>query len=203
MNRRWIGILVMIPMLHAQDMNTTTSTTFGGRNAAGMDGYGKQLYVQDVTIKTQNYKVDTFWKRFFNSDDKTTTVTELTTRATSQLSVEASSACSIAGNGELPSQGCSGQKPFLVNDEAVSGLNNGDSVSLIFQPVKEDTAGVLLYSNSNANVVYPLDIGRNGAFYQSSAVVQSGSKQTFFGFFTNIFNFFFDQLLGSSFLTTP
>ncbi len=201
MKKTGIGIWVLAPLLCAQ--SATTSTTFGNRAPSGMDGYGNQLYTQQVTIATENYEVDSFWDRFFDPEKKTKNFDQLSTSATAQLVVEASSACSIAGKGELPSQGCSGQKPLLVNNEAVDGLSDGDTVSLIFQPVKNDKTGALLYTNTDDSLLYPLDIGRNGEFYQPSASVQSGSRQTFFGFFTGIFDFFFDRLIGVDFFGTP
>jgi hypothetical protein len=203
MNKLWISALILVSIAHAQDMNTTTTTTFGDRIGAGLDGHGNQLYTQDVTIKTEDYEVNNFWTLFFNPNNKKKHFTQLSTTATAQLSVEASSACSIAGKGQLPAQGCSGQKPFLVNDEAVNGLVDGASISLIFQPVKDDTTGALLYTNGNVNVLYPMDIGRVGEYYQSAATVQAGSKKTFFSFFTGIFDFFFDQMAGVSFFGTP
>lgn len=201
MRKLGMGIWAFASLLCAQ--SATTSTTFGNRLSTGMDGYGNQLYTQQVTIATEDYEVDTFWSRFFNSDNKKKRFDLLATSATAQLKVEASSACSIAGKGELPSQGCSGQKPFLVNNEAVDFLAEGDTVSLIFQPVVEDKSGALLFSQTDASVLYPLDVGRSGEYYQSGTAVQSGSKQTFSGFFTSLFDFFFDRLIGADFFGTP
>lgn len=203
MHKVLMGILVLMSTIHAQELNTTTSTQFGDRTFVEKDAHGKDLYNQDVTMKTEHYKIDTFWKRFHNPDNKTNSVTQVTTKGTAQLSVDASSACSIAGKGTLPAQGCSGQKPFLVNDEAVNGLADGASISLIFQPVKDDTTGALIYTNSNANVLYPMDIGRMSEYYQSTATVQAGSTKTFFSFFTGMFDFFFNQTVGSDFFGTP
>lgn len=196
-----MAMLILATILSAQ--SATTTTTILERNDKGMDAHGNQLYTQEVSISTQNYEVETFWNRFFDPDNKSRNFTQVKTTANAQMIVEASSACSIAGKGQLPSQGCSGQKPFLVNNEAVDTLANGATVSLMFQPVKEDKTGALLYTTNNANVLYPLDIGRNGEFYESTAPVQAGSKQTFFSFFTGIFDFFFDKMVGMDFFGTP
>jgi hypothetical protein len=183
--------------------DTTTSTVFGQRTTSNVDQYGNQLYNQSVTIRTQNYEVDTFWSRFFNPENKQKTYTQLSTSATAQIKVEASSACTLAGKGQLPSQGCSGQKPFLVNDETLVGIKNGDTISVIFQPAYDDASAIKTYNMAKSNTIYPMDIQRTAANYQSSTPVQSGSKQTFFGFFSGIFNFFFNKNTGSDYLKTP
>ncbi|HEX5623904.1 MAG TPA: hypothetical protein VFX57_05650, partial [Sulfuricurvum sp.] len=185
-----IGVLLMTSMMYAQ--TATTETIFIDHGSSlGKDTYGNELYDQNVTIKTTNYEVDTFWNRFFNPDDKKKTFTQLTTSASARMRVEASSACSIAGKGELSSEGCSGQKPFLVNDTSVAGLAEGASVSLIFQPVYKDPANPTgLYTDTSAEkMIYPLDILRDENYYKNDVPLEG--KKSFFSFFSDIFKSFF------------
>jgi hypothetical protein len=195
--------MILFQCLTAAVYGATTSTSFGQRISGEVDQHGNQLYAQSVTMQTQNYEIDTFWSRFFDPQNQKKSFTQLSTSATAQLIVEASSACTLAGKGQLPSQGCSGQKPFLVNDETLAGVNNGDTISVIFQPAYDDASAIKTYNMAKSNVIYPMDILRTGSNYQSSATVQSGSKQTFFGFFSGIFNLFFNKSTGSDYLKTP
>jgi hypothetical protein len=196
-------LIVVSSCLTVALYSATTTTTFGQRTAGEVDQHGNQLYAQSVTMQTQNYEIDTFWSRFFDPQNQKKSYTQLSTSATAQLMVEASSACTLAGKGQLPSQGCSGQKPFLVNDETLAGVNNGDTISVIFQPAYDDASAIKTYNMAKSNVIYPMDILRTGSNYQSSATVQSGSKQTFFGFFSGIFNLFFNKSTGNDYLKTP
>ncbi|MGA9045754.1 hypothetical protein [Sulfuricurvum sp.] len=185
-----IGALLLTSIIYAQ--TATTETIFHPLgNSLGKDIHGNELYKQQVTISTTNYEVNTFWNRFFDPENKTRSFTQIKTTATAQLSVEASSACSIAGKGELASQGCSGQKPFLVNDVSVAGLANEASVSLMFQPVYKDAGTPTgLYTDTSADaMIYPLDIQRDEDYYKND--VPLGAKKSFSSFFSEIFQFFF------------
>ena len=195
--------VILFQCLSTALYGATTSTSFGQRTSGELDQHGNQLYTQSVTMQTQNYEIDTFWSRFFNPQNQKKSFTQLSTSATGQMIVEASSACTLAGKGQLPSQGCSGQKPFLVNDETLAGVKNGDTISVVFQPAYDDASAIKTYDKTKSNLIYPMDILRTGSNYQSSATVQSGSKQTFFGFFSGIFNFFFNKNTGSDYLKTP
>ncbi|MDD5717753.1 MAG: hypothetical protein PHW64_08095 [Sulfuricurvum sp.] len=170
----------------------TTVTTFITPVSLGKtDVHGRHLYEQNVTIATNNYQVDTFWNRFFDPAKKNQEFQTISTSATAQLSVAASSACSIAGKGELAAEGCSGQKPFLVNDTSVAGLSDGASISLIFQPVyKDPTAITGLYTDTSADkMFYPLDIQRDANYYKNDVALSA--KKSFFSFFGDIFKVFF------------
>lgn len=188
MTKFWLGLLVLISLVQAQTAVTTTSIV---GSPIRYDTYGRQEQNQTVKITTTNYEVDTFWNRFFNPADKKKIFSEVSTTGTATITVEASSACSIAGKGELAAAGCSGQKPFLVNDASVAGLVDGGSVSLTFQPVFQDGDHPLGYytSTSADKMIYPLDIQRDEDYYKND--VPLGAKKSFFGFFGDIFKIFF------------
>lgn len=193
--KSYVLTIFILSAVSTYAQSASTQTTFTSKTDTGMDQFGNQTYQQSVTIKTNNYQVETFWSRFFNPNDKQKEFTNISTVAQAKLVAEASSGCSIAGRGVLAAEGCSGQKPFLINNEAVPA-SNGDKISLIFQPAYDDKTGTKMFNASNKNVFYPMDIGRNQEHYKEEASAPSGSKKSFFSFFTGIFDFFFSQTIG-------
>jgi len=163
---------------------TTTTTTFGNENSMGMNKYGNAIYNRTVTIKTDNYKVDNFWKKFSYSGEGQDQIEfeSIAKTGTMQISVESTSICSIFS--ELDSQGCSGQKPFLINNEALIGKNSGDTITLLFQ--KNFEIDKVTYNDTNSSVFYPLNIDRNEKYYKEVP----GNTKTFYSFFGRMFNAF-------------
>ena len=167
---------------------STTTETIIDQNIVdkGTDKYGNQIYQRDVTIKTSNYKVDNFWKKF-SFDGKGQDSTDFQTIAktgTVQMSVEATSLCSLYP--ELDDKGCSGQKPFLINDNTVASVPYDTNLSLIFKR----TENVGDYKENSSNEFYPLDIERTEKYYKSD---KHGDHTSFFGFFFKLFTSFFGQ----------
>jgi len=173
---------------------TTTDTTFTNQTSATTDSFGKTVFNQDVTIQTNDFKVDNFWSKFKTNGDAQSNHSTISKSATIEVSIESSSLCTMYP--ELDTAGCSGQKPFLINNEALDGKNVGDTISLIFQKNYDLATETILYSDTNASLFYPLDIDRDEKFYTS----QEDNTKSFFGIFGTIFNIFFgDDSFFSSF----
>ncbi len=177
----------------AVDMRSSRGATGASQRdlAINQDKHGNYIYERDVTIKTKNYKVKNFWKNFsFDSKNaKAENSYDVTKTGTVRISVEATSLCTKYP--ELDEKGCSGQKPFFINNEVLSGKKTGDIVSLMFQKDYNgfspfSSAGIL-YDSTDASVFYPLDIDRNEKYYKEIP----GKTHTFYSFFGRLFNGFF------------
>lgn len=180
-------VLFVAILTIAHVMATETTTTFGVEGGAKGDKYGNSVYERDVTIKTTDFKVDNFWSKFSNPDNKQSNHTNISKTGIVQVSVESTSLCSI--NKELDKEGCSGQKPFLINDEAIDGLNVNDTITLLFQKNLDGTD--ITYNDKNATVFYPLDVQRDEKFYK-----EEGEKS-----FKSFFQKLFDGFLMTSFFS--
>ncbi len=178
-------LLICLISLNIYAAETTTKVTFTDERSMDADKHGNYIYERDVTIDTHNFKVENFWNKFsFSGEGKSESeFSTLSKTGTVRISVEATSLCSIYT--ELDSAGCSGQKPFLINDEAIAGKITGNTISLIFQ--KDYNGTDILYTNTNSDVFYPLDIERNEHFYKK----QGHDAKSFFGLFGRLFNTFF------------
>lgn len=190
--------------LFANETNTTV--TFGNETFIGEDKYGNSLYERTVTIKTTDFKVDNFWKKFSwnGTGSKETNFAQIVTSGKVRMSVESSYLCKDAG---LDSKGCSGQKPFLVNQGI---LNNADMKvdasgnNLAAGEYRIPFDGASNYNSTNDDAFYALDVFRDSAYYQDS----NGSDATqekptsFFGTLIKMMSSFFSLNAGSSLTST-
>ncbi|QSZ41956.1 hypothetical protein GJV85_07490 [Sulfurimonas aquatica] len=177
---------------------TTTDTTFTPEVLMPNDEFGNAVYQREVKIETKNFKVDSFWGNFSNKGESqdSSSYTNVSKTGKVKISVESTSICTLYS--ELDEAGCSGQKPFLINNEALSGTGVGDTITLLFQKDYNYSNSTILYDNTNPTVFYPLDINRAQKYYKS----QVDNSKSFFGFFTTMFNTFFgDGGFFSSFFT--
>lgn len=190
-------LLLLGGALYAGVTPTTTLTTFEQEVSVGKDKYGNAIFDRDVKIDTQNYKVDNFWKKFsFNGEgQESMDFTSISKTGTVRISVESTSICTLYD--ELDTGGCSGQKPFLINSEALlSPLNPDGTITLMFQ--KDYNGTDILYTDNNASVFYPLDVDRVEKYYK-----HTGDSRSHFSFFEMMFNTFFGGGFFSGFFDSP
>ncbi len=164
---------------------TSTDTTFESETPAGTDKYGNALYERSVTIKTNDFKVENFWDKFHESGEAQSNYTNISKTGTVRISAEGTSICKLYPG--LDAQGCSGQKPFLINDEALNGVGVGDTITLLFQKDYDLSTDTILYSETNGSVFYPLDIERTEKYYKDTGA------RTFNSYFSSMFNTFFGE----------
>lgn len=194
-----IFLSLSIALMAAQ---TDTKVEFGAEQYKGADKYGNSVYERNVTIKTTDYTVDNFWKKFSWSGNSTNqeSFALIATSGTVQVSVKSSFACKEGG---LDSTGCSGQKPFLVNQGV---LNNAD--------MKLDGSGNALpageyripfdaapnYNALNDDAFYALDVYRDGKYYSEGTAADAANEKptTFFGAMFKIISSFFSPTAASS-----
>lgn len=174
---------------------TTTDTTFTPQVDMPNDAYGNAIYQREVQIKTNNFKVDNFWDKFSangqgNSQNEYSAISKI---GKIQISVEATSVCTL--DSLLNEEGCSGQKPFVINNEALTGTVVGDTLTLAFQKDYNLSNDTILYNRENPFVFYPLDVDRTEKFYKT----QVDNSKSFFGFFTSMFNAFSGGFFSSFF----
>lgn len=171
----------------------TTHTTLGTQSEIGMDAYGSMLYSMDVTITTEGYEVENFWSRFAQSGkgEGSKKFDSISKSGSVEVALEAVSICSLYS--ELDSEGCSGQKPFLINNEALSGVNLNDTITLLFQKSFDGTN--ITYDETNASIFYPLDVQRDEKFYKTEA------PKSFHSLFAKLFDTFFEGTFFSSFFS--
>ena len=171
---------------------TTTETTFSAPTVS-KDKYGNTVYVRDATIKTHNFKVQNFWKGFsFGGERVTQNNYDLVSRTgTFKITIESTSACSL--NKGLPEEGCSGQKPFLLNDEVLNNPMSGTTD--MYEVAFSEAAN---YNNSEDNTFYPLDIQRDAQYYKdpNPSDPNANIDRGFFGFFTSAFDYMFSKTVG-------
>lgn len=184
MVKMWWGLIGAAVMVCSAA--TTTDTTFSSESDLGSDSFGNMLFERTVKIDTRNYTVDNFWKGFQDNGqgDKEEKYTSVATTGTVRITVEATSLCTMVTS--LDRGGCSGQKPFVINDEVLDGMATGDTVTLLFQKNYDIDSDTILYENTASDRFYPLDIQRNETYYKERA-----SSKSFFGFFKIMFDAFF------------
>ena len=171
---------------------TTTTSIVHDTNPV-TNKYGNKVYTETVTIKTKDYKVDNFWKKFsFGSKGQDSmNFKNISKTGTVQVSVEATSLCSLYS--KLDDKGCSGQKPFLINNTGkVKALNANETITLRFQ--KDYTGSILDYNALDDTVFYPLDVARTDKYYKNTT-----SDHKFNDFFGKLFSSFFQNSFFGSF----
>lgn len=189
-------VLISLSLLASFELSllavtTETTTTFEDiPSNVQIDKYGNSFYERKATITTKNFKVDNFWSRFSDKADNQSIYENISRTGTFKITTETTSACTL--DTQLAAQGCSGQKPFLLNDEVLLTPIAGTSDE--FEVAFVEASG---FSPSAANSFYPLDILRSEAYYKEPTVATaSSSGKSFFSFFTGAFDFIFSKTIG-------
>jgi len=177
-----LSILFLGSSLNA--LNTETNTIINERVYDRVNENGDFVYLQEATIETRNFKVQNFWGKFQNNGASESNFAVVSKTGAFELTVESTSLCSIYP--ELSQDGCSGQKPFLINEEAIDCLVEGSKLELVFQKAYDADSEEILYDNTDANVFYPLDVARTEKYYKTE-------NKPFYGFFARMFNKFYGE----------
>ena len=196
-----IGFLLLSFLLSAQiyAQTTKTTTTFNdvAYNNTPVDGveneYGETELYKEATISTQNFKVDNFWDKFSDSKNGTSTYTQVSKIGTFKLTVKSSFACAKSG---LAQEGCSGQKPFLLNTGV---LNNpdmkktsiGDALPTDEYRIPFDDS--VNYTISNDDAFYAMDVDRIESYYKEPEVHPPAGKESFFSNMIKMFTSHFSK----------
>lgn len=181
-----LGITILLELtLVAQQ--TETTVTFEdvpahaeGENYYSTDKHGNSYYDRTATITTKNFKVKNFWSNFRDKKQGETTYENISRQGLFRITTETTSACTL--DSTLPEEGCSGQKPFLINNETLNHPMEytTDVFQVAFAEAEE-------YSDTQSNTFYPLDIARSEEFYknQDGATSDPYKRGGFLGFVTS------------------
>ena len=199
-----IGLILLSLMLSIQvyAQQTETNTTFedisyNGTPIGGVENeYGEIELYKEATIRTRNFKVDNFWDKFKSEANAQSIYTNVTKLGTFKLTIEASFACKNDG---LEKNGCSGQKPFLINSDAFGNPElkldeAGNPLSDTGNEYRIPYDAAVNYLPTRDDAFYALDVFRDGKYYSEEAGEEeiSEGRKSFFAsmvsFFTNYFS---------------
>jgi hypothetical protein len=188
-----LGLLVAIE--NVSFASTDTTTTFKDPSATQTNEYGDSYFEREAIISTKNFKVNNFWNNFKTDGEGQSNYTTISRSGLFKITTSATSACTL--DGTLEAEGCSGQKPFLLNDEVLTNPMSGttDEYEVVFTPATD-------YTNNDYNAFYPLDILRDAQYYKDTSIstnTDATRKTGFFGFITNAFDSLFNKVVGISF----
>jgi len=159
---------ILLPMVCALSLfgATNTVTTFQPENSVNDDQYGNKQFTREVSIDTKNYKVDNFFGGFSEADKSQ--YNSISSKGLFLVTVEANSIC--ANDGELAEEGCSGQKPFLMNKSFTDSMADGQVYEVPFNRANQYT--------SSSHAFFALDVDRDTQYYTDDT--PAGGKKSFF-----------------------
>jgi len=175
---------------------TQTTTTFKAPTEVQQDEYGNDYIDREATISTQNFKVDNFWNNFKEDGTAQSNYATISRSGLFRITTSATSACTI--DNTLDEEGCSGQKPFLLNDEVLDNPIAGtdDTYQVVFTNAND-------YTNNDYNGFYPLDVLRDAKYYKDNTETTDGTQETtktgFFGFITGSIDSLYNKTIGIDF----
>ena len=175
---------------------TQTTTTFKAPSQVQQDEYGNDYIEREATISTQNFKVDNFWNNFKTDGDAASNYTTISRSGLFRITTSATSACTM--DNTLPAEGCSGQKPFLINNEVLNNPVDGttDTYRVAFTNPSD-------YTNNDYNGFYPLDVLRDAKYYKDNNINTDGGttapRSGFFGFITGAIDSLYNKVVGIDF----
>ncbi len=155
------------------------------------DKYGNTIRYQEISIKTPSLKIKNFWSRFEDPDNKESEFKNITTTGLFKLTIEKTFACQKAG---LDDAGCSGQKPFLINEGYATNAElkvdaQGNALPAGEYRIPYDSADN--YNVANKDAFYALDVYRAPKYYKHDEPPVAGDKKSFFDYIRELFNNYF------------
>lgn len=186
-----ILVLSLFQVLNASQVKTSFSAPYNKAE----DNYGNITVYQDVDIKKSTHRIDNIWGKFSNPANDKTVYKDINTKGTFKLSIEQSFACRDGG---LNSEGCSSQKPFLINEGILDNPDmkldaQGGALPLGEYRIPFDSAAN--YDERNNDSFYALDIYRDGKFYKDPAITgePADKANNFFSYMISFFKDYFSK----------
>ncbi|QOP44342.1 hypothetical protein FJR45_10450 [Sulfurimonas sediminis] len=187
-----LSLFVLTLVLSAKTTtNVTLQTPYEAEDI--QNDYGDKIMYQNVKINTQNFKINNFWGKFSDAAQDQSNFTNIATAANVKLTIENVFTCKDGG---LPEEGCSGQKPFLINDGTLANPE-----------LKKDAMGQVLpageyripfdsaqnYDANHDDAFYALDVFRDGKYYQDDGTDDYNNEKpkTFFGYMIQLIKTYF------------
>lgn len=197
MKKIGLSILSLLVSTSIYAAPTQTTTTFTDVSYNGVEAkeneYGEAISYKEASIKTENFKVNNFWDKFVDSKNDKSTYTRVSKTGTFELTTKASFACAKAG---LVEEGCSGQKPFLLNSGVLNNpdmkkTSTGNALPAGEYRIPFDNAAN--YNVNNDDAFYAMDVNRIEDYYKEPATPPPPGKESFFSNIINIFHDFFSK----------
>ncbi|MDF1877984.1 hypothetical protein JHD47_09170 [Sulfurimonas sp. SAG-AH-194-L11] len=176
---------------------TQTSVVFNSPSDKTQNEYGDTQMFQNISLETKNFQVDEFWGKFKFGDSSSSTPAstyDISTNANVKVTVELSFACQDGG---LDENGCSSQKPFLINEGLLDNPDmqldsSGDYLPEDEYRIPFDSS--LNYDSSNDDAFYALDMFRDGIYYKDPELTgETQEPKNFFGFLKALFEDYFSK----------
>ncbi len=145
-----------------------TFTKFQPETSVGENEYGSQIYNRIVSMETKNYKVNNFFGGF--SDNKETNFTNVSRKGLFSVTVEANSIC--ANDSKLDSEGCSGQKPFLMNKSFTDTMTDEQVYEVPFNRASQYTP--------DSKAFFAIDVDRDMKYYEAPTETTTSTHKSFF-----------------------
>ncbi len=187
-----LSLFVLTLVLSAK---TTTNVTLQTPYEEGQvqNDYGDKIMYQNVKINTQNFKINNFWGKFSDAAQNQSNFTNIATAANVKLTIENAFTCKDGG---LPEEGCSGQKPFLINQGTLGNSEltkdaMGQNLPAGEYRIPFDSA--TNYNSLNNDAFYALDVFRDGKYYQDNNTndYNNAKPKTFFGYMVKLIKTYF------------
>ena len=190
-----LSLSLLTPAFFAKTVTDINLSNAPYANGATENEYGDKIMYQDVTINTNNFKINNYWGNYSDTAQNQSNFSNIATSATVKLTTSSTSACTLESG--LEKEGCSGQKPFIINNEVLNNPMPGttDKYQIAFTEAKN-------YTNNDYNGFYPLDILRNAAYYKKPTdenTTTVTNKKSFFSYITGSIDYLFNKVVGVSF----
>jgi hypothetical protein len=191
-------LILLSSTLFASIISAKTVTDINLSNAPYTQGaaeneYGDKIMYQDVTINTKDFKINNFWGKFSDAAQNQSNFTNISTSANIQLTTQLSFTCKDGG---LAEEGCSGQKPFLINNGTLTNPDlqlDGQGAPLPQGEYRIPFDGAANYDVSHDDAFYALDVYRDGKYYQdtNTSDYEQTKPKTFFGYMISLIKNYF------------
>jgi len=213
-----IGLLALSLILSAQLFagDTTTAMNFVPTVSAPADDgteneFGETIGYLDATISTSDFKVDNFWEKFRDDGNGAAQSTYDTVQkvGTFKLLTQSTFGCAKSG---LPEEGCSGQKPFLINQSVLTNESlkvdidgkpfidaDGNKIGNIYRIPFNDEADFYDENGSmNIDAFYALNVKRAGEHYDGGGEPEDPEAKRFWQRLVDMFKDYYSYDISTS-----
>ena len=168
-----------------------TTLQFGSESNVNENEYGERTSQTSVTVKTSNFQIDRFWHKFKKGSGNDALDVSMDTTIDIDLVTRSSFLCKKY---KLESEGCSGQKPLLINDKTLQNSQlkfDKDNNPLPSGEYRIPFDSADHYDPNNKDAFYALDVYRDMKYYlPNEGTTEDSNEPT--NFFGKIIAFFRD-----------
>ena len=172
-----------------------TTLQFGDESNVQENEYGERSSDTSITVQTKDYKIDRFWHYFKKGYKNADLDVGMNTTLDFSLITRASFLCEKFG---LEKEGCSGQKPLLINEGTLENSElqfDADGNPLPSDEYRIPFDSAENYDIANKDAFYALDIYRDMKYYMPQPGISddSDAPTNFFGKLIAFFRDYFSH----------